>query len=365
MRITHCTCRLLHVPTDPPRASPAEAAAGRLPHVVVLLVQVDTDAGLHGLGMAYALQGSGRALHATAVDDIAPLLMGEDPLNHERLGAKVYWRLQSIGRRGLVAQAYSAFDLALWDLKGKAANLPLWKLLGGAREAAPAYGSDTGWLWMSVEQILQASQRYLDQGLMGIKVKVGANPEDDAERVQRLRDALGDDVWLAVDANQRYDFATALAMGRFFDEEIGCDWYEEPILCEDVEGHARLASGLDIALACGETLFGREEFKAYLDKNALSVLQPDVTRLGGLTACLKVVALAELYHRPVSPHLLPEVAVHLACGLPGVTSVEYMPWLFPLYQAPPRIEKGKLVPPPLPGLGLEWNLDNVAKYTAF
>jgi L-alanine-DL-glutamate epimerase-like enolase superfamily enzyme len=362
MHITRVESQLVHVPLSPPRASPAEAATGRLNHVIVLLAQLDTDAGLRGLGFAYALQGSGRALHAVAEDDLAPLVLGEDPLDHERLAAKVYWRLQTVGRRGLVQQAYSAIDLALWDLKGKAANLPLHKLLGGARTSAPCYGSDTAWLWMSPEQILDASRPYLDQGLMGIKVKVGADPEADASRLTQLREALGDDVWLGVDANERYDYATALAMGRFFEEEVGADWFEEPIVCEDVAGHARLASKLDVPIAGGEMLFGLDEFRAYLDQDALAVVQPDVTRLGGLTGWLKVAALAEQHHRPLSPHLLPEVGVHLACGLPGVTSVEYMPWLFPLYLHPPRLEEGRLVPPPGPGLGLEIDPEAVAKY---
>ncbi len=225
MRITRVVSELLHVPLSRPRASPTEAAAGRLNHIVVLLVHVHTDSGLAGLGFAYALQGSGRAILALAEDDLAPLVVGEDALDHERLATKVYWRLQTIGRRGLVQQVYSAIDLALWDLKGKATGLPLYKLLGGARESAPVYGSDTAWLWMSPEQILDASRPYLDQGMMGIKVKVGADPEADAERLTQLREALGDDVWLGVDANERYDYGTALAMGRFFEEEIGADWF--------------------------------------------------------------------------------------------------------------------------------------------
>ena len=192
---------------------------------------------------------------ALAEDDLAPLVVGEDPLDHERLAAKVYWRLQTIGRRGLVQQAYSAFDVALWDLKGKAAGMPLYKLLGGARESTAVYGSDTAWLWMSVEEMLDASRPYLDQGMMGIKVKVGADPEADADRLTRLREALGDDVWLGVDANERYDYGTALAMGHFFEDEIGADWFEEPITCEDIEGHARLASKLEIPIAAGEMLF--------------------------------------------------------------------------------------------------------------
>lgn len=325
-------------------------------------MHIDVDAGLTGLGFAYALQSSGRALYAVAVDDIIPLLQGEDARDHERFGVKVYWALQTVGRRGLVQQAYSAFDVALWDLKAKAANLPLYKLLGGARESAPVYGSDTAWLWMSTDQIIDASRPYLDQGMMGIKVKVGADPEADADRLTALREAFGDNAWLAVDANERYDYGTALAMGRFFQEEVGADWFEEPITCEDVEGHARLASKLDIPIAAGEMLFGRDEFAAYLNRGALDVVQPDVTRLGGITGWLKTAALAEQHNRPLSPHLLPEIGVHLACGLPGVASVEYMPWLYPLFTAPPRIEKGRIVPPQGPGLGLEVDAEAVGRY---
>jgi L-alanine-DL-glutamate epimerase-like enolase superfamily enzyme len=362
MRIARIDSQLLHVPLSRPRASPTEAAAGRLNHIVVLLVHVHTDEGLTGLGFAYALQGSGRALLAIAEDDLAPLVVGEDPLDHERLSVKVYWGLQTIGRRGLVQQAYSAIDLALWDLKGKAARLPLYKLLGGARESAAVYGSDTAWLWMSPQQIIDESRPYLDQGMMGIKVKVGADPEADADRLTRIREALGDDVWLGVDANERYDYATALAMGHFFEDEIGADWFEEPILCEDIAGHARLASKLEIPIAGGEMLFGIDEFRSYLEREALAVVQPDLTRLGGPTGWLKVAALAELHHRPLSPHLLPEVGVHLSCGLPGVASVEFMPWLYPLFTAPPRTEEGRLVPPPGAGLGLEVDPDAVAKW---
>src|SRR5262249_2465672 len=154
----------------------------------------------------------------------------------------------------------------------------------------------------------------------------GPHPETDAERVQRVREAFGEDIWLAVDANQRYSYGTALAMGHFFEDEMGIDWFEEPLSCEDVEGHARLAERLEIPLALGETLSGRDEFERYLERQAADVLQPDVTRLGGLTAWLKVAALAEQHHRPLAPHLMPEVAVHLACGVPNVIAVEYMPW---------------------------------------
>jgi L-alanine-DL-glutamate epimerase-like enolase superfamily enzyme len=364
MRITQLESQLLRLPLSRPVTSLAGSEHGsRLDHIFLLLVHLDTDAGHRGLGFAYTLEGGGRALKVIADDDLAPLVVGEDPLDHERLGAKVYWRLQGIGRHGLVAQVYSAVDLALWDLKGKVAGLPLYKLLGGARDAAPVYGADTGWLWMTPEEIIEASQPYLDQGMMGIKVKVGnSDPELDAERVTRIREAFGEDVWLAVDANQRYDFGTALSMGHFFEEEIGADWFEEPISCEDLEGHVRLAQRLEIPIAVGETLWSLEEFQSYLDKGGAEIVQPDLTRLGGLTALLRVAMLADFHHKPVAPHLMPEVAVHLACGLPQCRMVEYMPWLFPAFVEPPAIVKGRLVPPNRPGLGLEILHDAVEKY---
>ena len=361
MRIERVECDLLHVPLSRPRASPLESAAGRLNHVVVLLTQVQAE-GLVGVGFAYALQSSGRAMHATLVDDLAPLVVGENALDHERLATKVYWRMQTVGRRGLVQQAYSAIDVALWDLKGKAANLPLHKLLGGARESAEVYGSDTAWLWMGVEDILEASRPYLDDGMKGIKVKVGTNPAEDYDKLSRLREAWGDDVWLAVDANERYDYTTALTMGRFYEEEIGVGWFEEPMTCEDVPGHARLASKLEVPIAAGEMLFSLDEFESYVEKDCLGVLQPDVTRVGGITPWLKVAALAERHNLPVSPHLLPEIGVQLACGLPVVTSVEYMPWLYPVFANPPVLERGRIVPPAGAGLGLEVNRDTVAKH---
>jgi len=362
MKITEVNCQLLRVMPARPRASAEEQRQGRAAHVVTLIIELHTDTGLVGLGLAYALQGSGRGMLFTATDDIAPLMIGEDPLDHERLEAKAYWRLQGIGRRGLVPQAYSAFDLALWDLKGKAANLPLYKLLGGARESVPAYGSDTAWLYMKPGEIVKASQAYLDQGLMGIKVKVGADPGADAERVHALRQAWGDEIWLAVDANQRYDFGTALAMGRFFEDEIGVDWFEEPILCEDVQGHARLAERLEVPIAAGESLYHRDEFESYLKAKAIGIVQPDLTRLGGITPFLRVAALADLYHLPIAPHLMPEIAVHLGCGLPRVTCIEWMPWHAELFVDLPRFVQGKLTPMNRPGLGLELNRDAVAKY---
>ena len=137
---------------------------------------------------------------------------------------------------------------------------------------------------------------------------------------------------------------------------------EEPIASDDVEGHARLVEKLEIPIAVGESLYTPAEFQEYLERDCVDVVQPDVTHVGGLTPWLKVAALAEAHHKPIAPHLMPEVAVHLACGLPQVRMVEYLPWLYPAFVEPPSIVKGQIVPPKRPGLGLEVRDDALVKY---
>ncbi|MBI3468095.1 MAG: mandelate racemase/muconate lactonizing enzyme family protein [Planctomycetes bacterium] len=355
IRIVSVRSELLQLPLARPLVS-GMSSSGRgepLESIFMLASWITTDHGPEGFGFAYFLQGGGRAAQAIVEHDLGPALIGEDPLDHERLWQKLYWRVQSIGRRGLVVQVQSALDLALWDLKGKVAGLPLWKLLGGARPSAAVYGSDGGWMWMTVEQIVEAAQEYLAQGMMGTKLKVGHDdPRVDLRRVEAVRKALGDDVWLAVDANQRWDHSTALKMGREF-ERLGCAWFEEPMTCEDPAGHARLAEALDIPIALGETLQSRHEIQDYLLRDAVDIVQPDLTRLGGLTEFLKIAHFADGLHRPVWPHLMMEASIQLACGLGCVGAIEYMPWLTAAFAQPPAIRDGRMLPPNRPGMGIE------------
>ncbi|GIT30443.1 MAG: hypothetical protein Ct9H300mP1_24890 [Planctomycetaceae bacterium] len=206
---------------------------------------------------------------------------------------------------------------------------------------------------MSVEEIVEAGRDYLGQGMRGVKLKVGHDdPEIDIERVSRVREALGDDVWIAVDANQKWDLPRATRAGRAF-EALGCAWFEEPMLCDDVVGHARLSRRLDIPVALGETLGSRFEIHSFLQAGAVEIVQPDLARVGGVTEFLRIASLCEVYRCPVEPHLMMEASVHLACGIPGVEGLEYMPWLTPAFVEPLRLEDGCLLAPEGPGLGLE------------
>jgi L-alanine-DL-glutamate epimerase-like enolase superfamily enzyme len=355
MQIRSCETQLLQIPLARPVVS-GMSSGGRgsgLTSIFMPVVTITTESGLVGRGYTWTLAAGGQAMRAVVEDDLAPELIGQPACDHELILHGLYWKTQGVGRHGLVTQAIAAVDLALWDLKGQMADLPLYRLLGGLRDRAPVYGSDGGWLNMSVEEIVAAGQEYLEQGMRGVKLKVGHDdPATDIERVGRVRAALGADTWIAVDANQRWDLPRATRAGRAF-EELGCAWFEEPMLCDDVIGHARLSRRLDIPLALGETLGSRFEIHSFLKAGAVEVVQPDLARVGGVTEFLRIATMCEVYRCPVEPHLMMEASVHLACGLPGVEGLEYMPWLTPVFAEPLQLEDGCLLAPRAPGLGLE------------
>jgi L-alanine-DL-glutamate epimerase-like enolase superfamily enzyme len=335
---------------------------GPVARINMPIVFITTEDGTRGLGYSWSLLGGDTATRCVLRDDFAPLLIGEDGLDHERLWTKLYKRLQTVGRRGLVTQAQAAVDLALWDIKGKIAGLPVHKLLGGCRGSAPCYGSDGGWLYMSAAEMVEAFEEYLAQGMMGVKMKIGhENPKLDIARVRAVRKALGDDVWLAVDANQKWDFPTAMRVGREL-EQLGVAWFEEPLLCEDIAGHARLAAELDIPIAMGETLGSRFEFDAYIRAQAADILQPDIVRVGGITEMVKVVNMADVARLPVAPHHMMESTIQVACGALASGPIEYMPWLAAAFAEPAVIENGCMFPPNKPGLGLEIPEETIRRF---
>lgn len=358
MQITQVNVDLLSVPLPRPRALPrTDTVDARVPvpdAVTVLLIELTTDSGLTGVGFGHTTAG-GRSLRAAVEDDLAPLVIGADPVEHERIHQRLPPDCPPVAQAGV--------DLAVWDLKCKAVNLPLWRLLGGARDSAPVYAAETAWPWMGGEQILSVYEPLQSRGIKGLRVAVGArDPESDARRLQSVRDHVGLDDWFGVSARHAYDAATALAMGRFLEEELDADWFEDPVADGDAAGLTRLADKLELPVAVGGSFTRVSEFARWTADTAAGVLRPDVMRLGGLTPALKVIALAESFARPVVPVLLPEIGVQLACGLPAVRAVDYVAWTEPLWTSPPPIRDGLITPPTATGLGLTLNPEAVAKF---
>ncbi|KOV81929.1 mandelate racemase/muconate lactonizing enzyme family protein [Streptomyces sp. MC1] len=334
--------------------SDAKVFTGRqkpMTEVAVLFVEIATEQGHEGIGFSYSKRagGPGQFAHAR---EIAEQVIGEDPSDIARIWTKLVWAGASVGRSGLATQAIAAFDVALWDLKAKRAGLPLAKLLGAHRDSVRCYNTSGGFLHVPTEQVLDNAAASLGNGIGGIKIKVG-HPDSryDLARLTAVRERIGDDTALMVDANQQWDRATAQRMGRAL-EEFGLVWIEEPLDAYDVQGHAALAASLDTPVATGEMLSSVAEHAELIRQRAADVIQPDAPRIGGITQFLKLAALAEQHHVQLAPHFAMEIHLHLAAAYPIEPWVEHFDWLEPLFNERTTIRDGRMHLSARPGLGV-------------
>lgn len=334
--------------------SDAKVLTGRqrpMTEVAFLFAEIRTEGGYSGLGFSYSKRAGGPAQFAHA-REVAPDLIGEDPNDVGRLWTKLVWAGASVGRSGASTQAVAAFDVALWDLKAKRAGLPLAKLLGTYRDSVRCYNTSGGFLHESIEQVLENATRSLQEGIGGIKIKVGQpDSAEDLRRLRAVREHLGDGFPLMVDANQQWDRPTAQRMGRAM-EEFGLTWIEEPLDAYDAEGHAQLARSLDTAIASGEMLTSVADHYELLRLGAVDVLQPDAPRIGGITQFLRLATLAEHRNVQLAPHFAMEIHLHLAAAYPHEPWVEHFNWLYPLFNERLEISGGRMHLSGRPGLGI-------------
>ncbi|MFC9220266.1 mandelate racemase/muconate lactonizing enzyme family protein [Streptomyces hygroscopicus] len=334
--------------------SDAKVLTGRqkpMTEVVFLFVELATEEGHQGIGFSYSKRAGGPGQFAHA-QEIAPALLGEDPSDIGRIWTKLVWAGASVGRSGLSTQAVAAFDIALWDLKAKRAGLPLAKLLGAHRDTVRCYNTSGGFLHTPTEQLLENATASLASGIGGIKIKVGQpDGKEDLRRLTAVREHLGDEVPLMVDANQQWDRPTAQRMGRAL-EEFGLVWIEEPLDAYDAPGHAALAASLDTPVATGEMLASVAEHWELIRHNAADIVQPDAPRIGGITQFLKLATLAEQQHLQLAPHFAMEIHLHLAAAYPYEPWVEHFDWLEPLFNERLEIRDGRMRVSARPGLGI-------------
>ncbi|NJQ04786.1 L-talarate/galactarate dehydratase [Streptomyces lonarensis] len=334
--------------------SDAKVFTGRqkpMTEVAFLFVELGTEQGHEGIGFSYSKRagGPGQFAHAR---EIAPVLVGEDPSDIGKLWTKLVWAGASVGRSGLATQAVAAFDIALWDLKAKRAGLPLAKLLGAHRDSVRCYNTSGGFLHTPIEEVLDNATATLENGIGGIKIKVG-HPEAgvDLARVSAVRERIGDTAPLMVDANQQWDRPTAQRMGRAL-EEFGLVWIEEPLDAYDAKGHAALAASLDTPIATGEMLASVAEHYELIRHDAADIIQPDAPRIGGITQFLKLATLAEHHNLQLAPHFAMEIHLHLAAAYSSEPWVEHFDWLEPLFNERLETRDGRMWVPSRPGLGV-------------
>ncbi|MGP5251811.1 L-talarate/galactarate dehydratase [Brachybacterium alimentarium] len=334
--------------------SDAKVLTGRqrpMTEVVLLFAENRTEQGLEGIGFSYSKRGGGPAQYAHA-KEVADLLIGEDPSDIPRLYERLLWAAASVGRSGLATQALAALDISLWDLKAKRAGLPLAKLLGPYRDSVRTYNTSGGFLNAPLEEVTRNAVRSLEAGIGGIKIKVGhPDPAVDRARVTAVREAIGEDAPLMVDANQQWDRPTALRMGRWL-EQFDLVWIEEPLDAYDVEGHRQLADALDTPIATGEMLASVAEHVRLIDARACDIIQPDAPRVGGITQFLRLATLADHAGLQLAPHFAMEIHLHLAAAYPREPWVEHFDWLDPLFEERLETRDGRMLVPDRPGLGI-------------
>ncbi|GAA1764562.1 L-talarate/galactarate dehydratase [Kocuria aegyptia] len=348
--------------------SDAKVFTGRqrpMTEVVFLFAEIATEQGHTGVGFSYSKRAGGPAQYAHA-KEVAEGLVGEDPNDIARVYDKLLWAGASVGRSGVATQALAAIDVALWDLKAKRAGLPLAKLLGAHRDSVRTYNTSGGFLNASLEEVKDRATRSLEEGIGGIKIKVGLpDSAEDLRRVAGVREHIGADVPLMVDANQQWDRATALRMGRRL-EEFDLVWIEEPLDAYDAEGHAQLAAALDTPIATGEMLASVAEHVRLIESRACDIIQPDAPRVGGITQFLRLAALADQRGLGLAPHFAMEIHLHLAAAYPREPWVEHFDWLDPLFEERLETRDGRMLVPDRPGLGVtlsaqarSWTTDSV------
>ncbi len=356
MKITAVDPFILHIPIA--QGSIADSTHA-VTHWGVVGIRIRTDAGIDGYGFTgtHAHLASDRLITSCIRDCYAELLIGQDPADIQRLWNLLahYPPVQWVGRAGITHLALAAVDIALWDVKAKLAQAPLWQVLGGATtESLMAYNTDIGWLSIPHDTLVDGSRRAIEEdGFLGIKIKVGhADPAIDLRRLEAVRRAVGPDVMLATDANGKWDLPTCRRFCRSA-EAFNLYWLEEPMWYDDIGSHASLAQATSIPVALGEQLYTLDAFRAFIAAGAVHYVQPDITRVGGITEYLQVADLALAYRLPVVAHAgdMCQVHVHLAYAHPASTQLEYIPWIKDWFEEPIVVEGGAYRRPSTPGVG--------------
>ncbi|HEY9293438.1 MAG TPA: mandelate racemase/muconate lactonizing enzyme family protein [Microlunatus sp.] len=322
-----------------------------------ILVSLTTADGLTGTGYAYTIGTGGPAVLSLLRASLLPLVIGEDSRNIERIWRLLHDTTHATTVGAITSLALAAVDTALWDLRCLAADQPLWRMAGGHRAAVPLYDTEGGWLQLSTEELVRGALASQAAGWQGVKVKVGKPTiTEDVARLQAVRDAVGSEFPIMVDANQSMTSAEAVRRAAAY-ESVGLGWFEEPLPADDVSGHARLAASTSIPVAVGESLYSIGQFRDYLQRDAAHIIQVDVARIGGITPWLKVAHLAEAHNVAVCPHFLMELHVSLVAAVPNGRYVEHIPQLRAVTTEEITITDGHAQAPERPGLGIAWDWD--------
>jgi L-alanine-DL-glutamate epimerase-like enolase superfamily enzyme len=355
MKIKAIKTSTLNVSSPPPRNT-------YYPHNSYVVARIQTDEGLEGLGYTLLVGGDGASsVRAYLEDNLVPRLIGEDPLQIGRLWHKMYDADRGLRKKGVPMYAISAIDIALWDLFGKSVGRPLWQLWGAVADRVPVYGGG-GFLSYTVNDLVKEAEATFAIGARHYKMKVGLpNVMENVERVRALRKAVGDDVKLLVDVNQRLDVHTNIRLANLI-EPYDIFWYEEPVYADSISQCAEVARRINIPVATGENEYTRYGFRDLVEQKAATILNPDIMRCGGFSELIKISHLAAAYDIKIAPHLAPELSIHVMAAIPNALLLEWSITRTPVWREEPRVVDGFMSVPNRPGHGMEFSEAAIGKY---
>ncbi len=329
----------------------SDSIHGEMPYFELITVRLRCDSGLEGLGYTYTVGHGGSAVATLIEKELSEVIAGQPALAQEDLWQRMARSCNWISG-GALTLAISAVDIAVWDLKGKAANQPLYRLLGGMHDRVPCYAGGVD-LHFSLDELKAQADGFREAGFGAIKMKVGrANWLEDVERVAAMRDYLGEAFALMIDANTGYSTPVAIQAAQAM-RSLNLVWFEEPTVHTDYDGHRRIQEQGGIPVATGENMKSLFEFREMIARGGVTFPQPDITNMGGITAWLKVAHLAEAFNLPVSTHGVHDIQVHLLCAAPNRSYLEMHLFSLDDYvEHRFQLEDGMAVAPNRPGHGV-------------
>lgn len=321
------------------------------------MVRITDSDGSIGMGYSYTIGTGGSSVMRLLADHLCPRLIGKDASGVEAIWHDLEFSTHATTIGAITSIALAAIDTALWDLRCRRANLPLWRMAGGARPAAPCYTTEGGWLHIPTQALIEDAMAAREKGFTGSKVKIGKpTPGEDAARIGALRGAMGPEYEIMTDANQAFFRDTARRRAEAL-RPFDLAWIEEPLPADDIQGHVDLARAALMPIAVGESLYSVRHFAEYIARDAASIIQADVGRIGGITPWLKVAHMAECFDLPICPHFLMELHVSLVCAVQNGRYVEYIPQLDEITGDTLHIANGMAHAPETPGIGIDWDHD--------
>ena len=327
-----------------------------------VVVELSTDEGLRAHGLAMVFNNFHVGLLKSCVDAVAEVVVGGELARWAELWERLRRCSVRIGSDGLGVYAMAAVDMALWNLRAKALEMPLATLLGGCRDEVPVYASNYLWRDRSIDALQREAAGLVQQGFRAVKMRMGWKPRhEDLERLRAVREAVGPKVDIMVDTLWVWTVYDAIVMGREM-EKLGVYWLEDPIPTHDVAGLAEIAHALDMPLVAGENVSSKRGFRELFERRATDVAMIDVQAVGGVTEWMKVAAMAEAFNLPAVSHLFDEFSVHLVAAVPNGTWTEHMPWWEDIYQEPPQPKNGWIKVPQTPGIGFELDREAMARF---